>query len=146
MPEDKPTVIHTDRRRERDRDDDGRRRKEGSSQRMGLPSVSSVRPATDQQEALKMMTLAEKLIECSLDFLEPQMTRQEFHLMKSTTLSVLSKLTNSRRKSSSVQSSPGEQSRPSHHSDNQRKRSRESWTPSPPPRSHLVPPPVKRER
>ena len=77
-----------------------------------LPSVSSVRPATDQQEALKMMTLAEKLIECSLDFLEPQMTRQEFHLMKSTTLSVLSKLTNSRRKSSSVQSSPGEQSRP----------------------------------
>ena len=138
-------MVETERRKERDRDDNGRRRKEGSSQRTGLPSVSSVRPPTDQQEAVKMMTVAEKMISLSIDFLEPQMTTPEFRLMKNVSQSVLSKLINSRRKSTSVQNTSGELSRSSqNYSDNQRKRSRESWTPSPPRRP--LPPPVKRER
>ena len=139
-------MIERDRRRERDREEGGRRRREGVSQKTLLPSASSITPPTDQKEAIQFIELAEMLLEHSLDFLAPKMATAEFRMMKSTTHSVISKLVSSRRKSTSRESnSPREQSRPSqNHPDNQRKRSRESRSPSPPCRP--LPSPVKRER
>ena len=69
--------------RERKRERAGR--SEEVSRRSCLPSVSSLRRPMEQEEALQMLSLAEKLIEYSLDFLEPKISPQEHSVLKITT-------------------------------------------------------------
>lgn len=119
--------------RERKRERAGR--SEEVSRRSCLPSVSSLRRPMEQEEALQMLSLAEKLIEYSLDFLEPKISPQEHSVLKLTTSSICSKIVHARRQTSNGQDPPRERSM-SNSSNGHRKRSR-----TPP-----LPPPVKRER
>ena len=89
----------------------------------------------EQEEALQMLSLAEKLLEYSLDFLEPKISPQEHSVLKLTTSSICSKIVHARRQTSNGQDPPRERSM-SNSSNGHRKRSR-----TPP-----LPPPVKRER
>ena len=116
--------------------------REGGSRRLSLTSLSSLQPPTDQQEALKMISIAEKLLENGIDFLKPQLSSQEFRLMKITTSSVFTKLLSKRTETTNGHDSPREHSRPEN-SSGQRRRSFGSRSPS---QSATLPPPVKRER
>lgn len=118
------------------------RGREGGSRGLSLTSLSSLPSPTDQQEALKMISIAEKLLEKGLDFLSPELSSQEFRLMKMTTCSVFTKLLSKRRETTNGHDSPGERSR-SENSSGQRRRSSDSRSP---PQSAHLPPPVKRER
>ena len=118
------------------------RGREGGSRRLSLTSLSSLPSPTDQQEALKMISIAEKLLEKGMDFLSPELSSQELRLMKMTTTSVFTKLLSKRRETSNGHDSPREKSR-SANSSGQRRRSYDSRSP---PQSANLPPPVKRER
>ena len=114
----------------------------GGSGRVSLTSLSSLQTPTDQQEALKMISIAEKLLENGIEYLRPQLNSQEFRLMKMTTSSVFTKLLSKRKETTNGHDSPREQSR-SENSSGQRRRSFDSRSPS---QSASLPPPVKRER
>ena len=118
------------------------RGREGGSRGISLSSLSSLQPPTDKQEALKMISIAEKLLENGMDFLKPQLSSQELRLMKMTTTSVFTMLFSKGRETTNGHDSPREQSRPEN-SSGQRRRSFNSRSPS---QSATLPPPVKRER
>ena len=140
--EEKLCVVESQgRHRVRGSEEPGRAR-DGGSARLSLTSLSSLQSPTDQQEAVKMISIAEKLLEKGLDFLKPELSSQEFRLMKMTTSSVFTKLLSKRRETTNGQDSPSEQSR-SENSSGQRRRSFGSRSPS---QSANLPPPVKRER
>ena len=130
-----------ERQRVRGAEESGRGR-EGGSRRLSLTSLSSLQSPADQQEALKMISIAEKLLEKGMDFLKPELSSQEFRLMKMTTTSVFTKLLSKRGEMTNGHDSPSEQSR-SENSSGQRRRSFGSRSPT---QSANLPPPVKRER
>ena len=107
----------------------------GRGREFSLTSLSSLPAPTDQQEALKMISIAEKLLENGMEFLKPELSFQEIRLMKMTTSSVFTKLLSMRREATNGHESPREQSR-SENSSAHRRRSQDSWSP----------PPMKRER
>ena len=138
--EEKLGVAERQRGRGAEESDRGR---EGGSRRFSLTSLSSLQsPAADQQEALKMISIAEKLLEKGMDFLKLELSSQEFRLMKMTTSSVFTRLLSKRGDLTNGHDSPSEQSR-SENSSGQRRRSFGSRSPS---QSANLPPPVQRER
>ena len=140
--EEKQSVVESQgRHRVRGSEEPGRAR-EGGSRRLSLTSLSSLQSPTDQQEAVKMISIAEKLLEKGLDFLKPELSSQEFRLMKMTTSSVFTKLLSTRRETTNGHDSHSEHSRPEN-SSGQRRRSASSRSPT---QSANLPPPVKRER
>ena len=135
--EEKLTVVE---RVVRGTEERGRGREGGIS----LTSLSSLQSPKDQQEAIKMISIAEKLLENGMGFLKPQLSSQEFRLMKMTTTSVFTMLFSKGRETTNGHDSPRDQSRPEN-SSGQRRRSFNSRSRSPS-QSATLPPPVKRER
>ena len=132
-----------ERQRVRGSEERGRGR-EGESRRFSLTSLSAIPAPADQQEALKMISIAEKLLEKGMDVLKPELSSQEFRLMKMTTSSVFTKLLSKRGEMTNGHESPSGHSR-SENSSGQRRRSHGSSSRSPT-QSVNLPPPMKRER
>ena len=76
-----------------------RARGDSGSSREGrnLPSVSSIQPPADLEEALKMVSLAQRMLEYGLDYIQPKLSPVEASLIRVTTSSLLYKLLGDRQ-------------------------------------------------
>ena len=62
-----------------------------------LPSVSSIQPPADLEEAVKMVSLAQQMLEFGLDYIQPNLSPVEVRLMRVTTSTLLYKLLGDRK-------------------------------------------------
>ena len=79
------------------RDDGGFGRGRSSKREGGLPAPSSVQQPKNDDEAIKMISLAKKLLEVGAGYVGPKLSNHESTLLSLTTQSMISKILTKRR-------------------------------------------------